>query len=104
MRVWNFISASQRWLFYDPARELAPFNALRTLDPASLPARVAIINVTKGQRFRVYTLYAGWNYIPIMTQSWAPEPGGNVQDLRQTSRPLMENGALQRVRWFDSRR
>ena len=102
-RVWRLVERSQRWLFYDPRPEFAPFNTLRTVNAASDPPAVVILQVSRTQRFRGMPLYAGWNIVPITAQPLAPEPGSGVRSIEQLVRPLADSGMLQRVWWLNPR-
>ena len=102
-RVWRLIEPSQRWLFYDPRPEFGPFNTLRTVNLASNPPAVVIVQVSRGQQFRGMPLYAGWNFVPVSPQPLAAGPGSRVQSVQQLFRPLADSGALQRVWWLNSR-
>ena len=102
-RVWRLIEASQRWLFYDPKPQFAPFNTLRTINLASDPPAVVAINVTRSQQFRGIPLYAGWNFVPVTAAPLPAQPGSGTQPVEQLFRPLAGSGALQRVWWLDSR-
>ena len=102
-RVWRFITQSQRWLFYDPQPRFAPFNTLVTINLAADPPPVVAIHVTRGQRFRGYQLYRGWNFIPVTQQPLAATPGASTQAVRQLFLPLARSGTLERVWWLDSR-
>ena len=102
-RVWRLIESSQRWLFYDPRPELAPFNTLRTVNLASDPPAVVAINVTRNQQFRGFSLYAGWNFVPVAAEPLSPQPGNRPQAVQQLVRPLINGGVLLRVWWLDSR-
>ena len=101
-RVWRLIEPSQRWLFYDPQPQFAPFNTLRTVNVASDPPAVLIVQVRRAQRFRGMPLYAGWNFVPITAQTATTPPGARVQSVRGLFRPLAASGALQRVWWLDA--
>ena len=102
-RVWRLIEVSQRWLFYDPQPQFASFNTLRTVNVASDPPAVIILNVSRAQRFRGLPLYAGWNFVPLTAQPLTPHPGSRAQPVEQLFRPLADSGALQRVWWLASR-
>ena len=104
-RVWRLIETSQpqRWLFYDPNPQLAPFNTLRTVNLASDPPAVVILNVSRPQQFRGMPLHAGWNFVPLTPQPLTPQPGSRVQPVEQPFRTLADSGVLQRVWWLDSR-
>ena len=102
-RVWRLIESSQRWLFYDPNPQFAPFNTLRTVNLASDPPAVVAINVTRSQQFRGLPLYRGWNFVPVTSEPLAPQPGSRAQPVEQLLRPLADSGVLQRVWWLDSR-
>ena len=102
-RVWRLVEFSQRWLFYDPSPELAPFNTMRTLNAASDPPAVVILQVSRPQRFRGMPLYAGWNFVPITSQPPAPRTGSGSHSIEQLVRPLADSGMLQRVWWLNSR-
>ena len=102
-RVWRLVEGSQRWLFYDPRREFAPFNTLRTINLASNPPAVVAVKVTRNQQFRGLSLFAGWNFVPLTSVQLGPQPGSGSQSVQQLFRPLAVSGALQRVWWLDSR-
>ena len=102
-RVWRLIEPSQRWLFYDPRPEVAPFNTLRTINLASDPPALVILQVSRGQQYRDMRLYAGWNFVPITLQPFTPSRETKVQPIRELVRPLANSGVLQRVWWLDSR-
>ena len=102
-RVWRLIESSQRWLFYDPHPELAPFNTLRTVNLTSDPPAVVILQVGRAQRFRGMPLYAGWNFVPVTSQPLTISPGAGARPIRELVRPLADSGILQRVWWLDSR-
>ena len=102
-RVWRLIESSQRWLFYDPSPQFAPFNTLRTINLASTPPAVVAINVTRSQQFRGLLLYPGWNFVPVASGPLAAQPGSSAQPVEQLLRPLSASGVLQRVWWLDSR-
>ena len=102
-RVWRLIDSSQRWLFYDPNPQFAPFNTLRTINLASDPPAVVAINVTRSQQFRGVPLFAGWNFVPVTAEPLAAQPGSRAQPVEQLFRPLAGSGALNRVWWLDSR-
>ena len=102
-RVWRLIDSSQRWLFYDPNPQFAPFNTLRTINLASDPPAVVAINVTRSQQFRGVPLFAGWNFVPVTAEPLAAQPGSRAQPVEQLFRPLAGSGALKRVWWLDSR-
>ena len=104
-RVWRLIESSQpqRWLFYDPDPQFAPFNTMRTINLASAPPAVVAINVTRSQQFRGLPLYAGWNFVPVTAEPLAAQPGSGTQPVSQLFRPLADSGVLQRVWWLDSR-
>ena len=74
-RVWRLIESSQRWLFYDPNPQFAPFNTLRTINLASDPPAVVIVQVSRNQQFRGVPLYAGWNFVPVTASPLAAQPG-----------------------------
>ena len=101
-RVWRLFTQSQRWLFYDPQPRLAPFNTLVTINLAADPPPVAAIHVTRGQRFRGYQLYQGWNFIPVTQQPLAATPGASTQAVRQLFQEVAQ-GTLERAWWLDSR-
>ena len=103
VRVWRFLESSMRWLFYDPRPAFASFNTMRIVNLASDPPAVAILQVSRNQRFRGMPLYAGWNFVPLTSQPLAPRPGSGPQPIAELVRPLAETGALQRVWWLDSR-
>ena len=102
-RVWRLIEPSQRWLFYDPRPEFAPFNTLRTVNLASNPPALVVLQVSRDQPFRGMPLYAGWNFVPITAQPLAPLPGSRMQRVEQVLKPLADSGVLQRVWWLNSR-
>ena len=101
--MWRLIDSSQRWLFYDPNPQFAPFNTLRTINLASDPPAVVAINVTRSQQFRGVPLFAGWNFVPVTAEPLAAQPGSRAQPVEQLFRPLAGSGALNRVWWLDSR-
>ena len=102
-RVWRFFALGQRWLFYDPRPSFQRFNTLRTVNVASDPPAILLVNSTRQQQFRGYTLFEGWNFVPIEAEPPAPRPGRNLQQLSQLLRPLVQNGTLQRVWRMDPR-
>lgn len=102
-RVWRFIEGSQRWLFYDPDPALRSFNTLRTVNLASEPPAVVIVQVSRPQRFLGMPLYAGWNFVPVTSQPLTTRPGAGAQPVQELVRPLSDSGVLQRVWWLDSR-
>ena len=101
-RVWRLFTQSQRWLFYDPQPRLAPFNTLKTINLAADPPPVVAIHVTRGQRFRGYQLYRGWNFIPVTQQPLAAEPGAGTQTVQELFQEVAQ-GTLERAWWLDSR-
>ena len=105
VRVWHLerSARTQRWVFYDPRLEFAPFNTLRTMNLVSDPPAIVAINVTRNQQFRGAPLYAGWNFVPVTAQPLAAQPGSGTQPVSQLFRPLAASGALQRAWWLDSR-
>ena len=102
-RVWRLIEPSQRWLFYDPNPQFAPFNTLRSINLVSDPPAVVAINVNRNQQFRGAPLYAGWNFVPVTAEPLAAQPGSGTQPVSQLFRPLADSDVLQRVWWLDSR-
>ena len=64
---------------------------------------MVILNVTRAQRFRGLSLFAGWNFVPLTPQPPTPDPGSRLQAVEQLFRPLADSGVLQRVWWLDSR-
>ncbi len=102
-RVWRFFALGQRWLFYDPRPSFLRFNTLRTVNVASDPPAILLVNSTRQQRFRGYTLFEGWNFVLIEAEPPLPRPGRNVQRVDQLLRPLVQNGTLERVWWMDPR-
>ena len=102
-RVWRLIESSQRWLFYDPDPQFAPFNTLRTVNLASDPPAVLVIGVTRSQQFRGVPLYVGWNFVSVTAEPLTAQPGSGTQPVSQLFRPLANSGVLQRVWWLDSR-
>ena len=103
VRVWRLVPQSQVWLFYDPAPPLAPFNTLRRVNLDSDPPTVAAINMTRSQTFRGIPLFAGWNYVPLTSEPPPPRTGTDRQAVDGLFQPLIANGSLGRVWWFDSR-
>ena len=102
-RVWRLVEPSQRWLFYDPRPEFAPFNTLRTFNLASDVPAIAIVHVTRGQQFRGLRLFAGWNFVPVTAVPLTPLPGDGTQSIEQVLQPLSGSGVLQRVWWLNGR-
>ena len=102
-RVWRFVESSQRWLFYDPRPEFAPFNTLRTVNVASDPPAVVAIKVTRNQQFRGSPLYAGWNFVPVTAEPLQARPRSSMQPVQQLFSLLTSSGALRRIWWLDSR-
>ena len=102
-RVWRLIEPSQRWLFYDPRPEFAPFNTLRTINLASDPPAVVIVHVSRRQQFRGLPLYIGWNFVPLTAQPLSPQSGSRTQKVQDLLQPLIASGLLQRVWWLDGR-
>ena len=94
---------TQRWLFYDPAPQFAPFNSLKDVDLASDPPAIVMVGVNRGQLFRGYNLYTGWNLVPLTAEPLSPQPGSGAQPVQQIFQGLAESGVLQRVWWLDSR-
>ena len=64
-RIWWLDSRTQEWKLFDPNPDLAAFNTLSTVDLASDPPTVVVVNVSRGQRFRGQTLFRGWNYVVL---------------------------------------
>ena len=96
-RVWRFFALGQRWLFYDPRPSFLRFNTLRTVNVASNPPAILLVNSIRRQQFRGYALFEGWNFIPIEAEQPAPRPGRNLQRIDQLLRPLVDVGTLERV-------
>ena len=103
VRVWRLVPETQRWLFYDPDPQFAPFNSLKDVDLASDPPAIVIVGVSRGQLFRGYNLYTGWNFVPLTAEPLSPQPGSGAQPVQQIFQGLAESGVLQRVWWLDSR-
>ena len=96
-RVWRFFALGQRWLFYDPRASFQRFNTLRTVNVASDPPAILLVNFTRRQQFRGYNLFEGWNFVLIESEPPAPRTGRNLQQIDQLLRPLVQNGTLERV-------
>ena len=101
-RVWRFYNNSKSWVFYDPRPEFARFNTLRSVNLAESAPPILVINVDRQQQFRGYTLYPGWNHVPIEAEPPSSAPR-NVQPVAQLFSPLIQNGTLDRLWWLDSR-
>ncbi len=82
-RVWRFFALGQRWLFYDPRPSFLRFNTLRTVNVASDPPAILLVNSTRQQRFRGYTLFEGWNFVLIEAEPPSPRPGRNIHRVEQ---------------------
>ena len=102
-RVCRFIESSQRWLFYDPRPQFKPFNTLRTINLASDPPAVVILQVSRGQRFRGMPLYAGWIFVPLTAHPLTPQARSGTQKVEQLLQPLISSGVLQWVWWMNAR-
>ena len=101
MRIWRLVGSAQRWTFYDPRPVFARFNTLARIDLAADPPPILVVNVSSQQQFRGYTLYQGWNYIPVETEP--PSASLDFRTMDEIFRPLIENGTLTRVWRLDSR-
>ena len=62
-RVWWLDSRTQQWRFFDPDPKLLDFNTFDTVNLAASPPVVAVVNVSRGQKFRGQSLFRGWNYV-----------------------------------------
>ena len=62
-RVWWLDSRTQQWKFFDPDPKLLDFNTFDTVNLAASPPVVAVVNVSRGQKFRGQSLFRGWNYV-----------------------------------------
>ena len=103
LKVWRLVPLTQRWLFYDPDPRLAPFNSLKTVNLASDPPAVVAVSVNRGQRFRGYILYTGWNFIPLTSQPLTTQAGSRTEPVAEYFEQLIKNRTLRRIWWFDSR-
>ena len=64
---------------------------------------MVVVRVDRGQRFRGYILYAGWNYIPLTSQPLTSQAGSGTRSVEQYFQQLITNRSLATIWWFDSR-
>ena len=102
VRIWRLAGVSQKWTYYDPRPIFARFNTLARIDLAADPPPILVVNVSSRQQFRGYTLYEGWNYIPV--EAGPPvSPRLDFRTIDEIFRPLVDEGTLTRVWRLDSR-
>ena len=76
---------------------------MKTVNLASDPSAVVAVSVNRGQSFRGYNLYTGWNFIPLTSQPLTTQAGSRIRPVAEYFEQLIKNRTLRRIWWFDGR-